>query len=387
MKNIKNCVLLTTAALICFATIASARRSELRHENIVIEEGRTVNEDVITDRSITVNGVLNGDAVSIGGASVTVAGALNGDLVSMGGTVSIPGAVKGDVASIGGPVEITGTVSGDVASVGGRVVLSGVGQVSGDIAAIGGSVVKGEKTVHNGEIHNLDMRMVRSVLPRVLRLSRYAAGSHERKIDQRISSGNLRWLMGGLIGIGLVIFFSILATGIILLLLPAVFFPKNVENAAAAISGEIWRACGIGALILMCFFPALIMMVISILGIPLVPFALMLFAAAGILGLSAFSVVLQGRFLEGIKKTGPKGLPGQVAAGYALMAGLLFFGKLIPLVGGVLSLIGFMLMAFGALAGLGAVWTTRMGSRVPAAPPARPSSLPQTPQQQPPQAQ
>jgi len=376
MKRI-NKYILFAAAMACLVPAAHARRDALRHGAVVIEKGETVRGDIATDGVITVNGVLDGDAVSIGGSSVTVNGEVNGDIVSLGGAVHIPGLARRDVVGIGGPVEISGKVSGDVTSVGGNVSLSGAGEVDGDISAVGGTVVKGEKTVHKGEVRYFDVRAVRSVLPRVLKLSRYAAGENGRSPEP--------WLIGGLIGLGLAIFFSILATGIILLLLPAVFFSKQVENTAAAITGDMWRACGIGALMLVAFFPGLIMMLVSVLGIPLAPFALMLYAAACVLGLSAFSVVLQKRFFEGIKKAGPAGLPGKVAVGYAIMAGLLFFGKLIPLVGGVLSLIGFMLMAFGAMLGLGAAWMTRMGNRV-WVPPVQPSVLPQMPPVQPPSA-
>ena len=376
MKRI-NKYILFAAAMACLVPAAHARRDALRHGAVVIEKGETVRGDIATDGVITVNGVLDGDAVSIGGSSVTVNGEVNGDIVSLGGAVHIPGLARRDVVGIGGPVEISGKVSGDVTSVGGNVSLSGAGEVDGDISAVGGTVVKGEKTVHKGEVRYFDVRAVRSVLPRVLKLSRYAAGENGRSPEP--------WLIGGLIGLGLAIFFSILATGIILLLLPAVFFSKQVENTAAAITGDMWRACGIGALMLVAFFPGLIMMLVSVLGIPLAPFALMLYAAACVLGLSAFSVVLQKRFFEGIKKAGPAGLPGKVAVGYAIMAGLLFFGKLIPLVGGVLSLIGFMLMAFGTMLGLGAAWMTRMGNRV-WVPPVQPSVLPQMPPVQPPSA-
>ncbi len=376
MKRI-NKYILFAAAMACLVPAAHARRDALRHGAVVIEKGETVRGDIATDGVITVNGVLDGDAVSIGGSSVTVNGEVNGDIVSLGGAVHIPGLARRDVVGIGGPVEISGKVSGDVTSVGGNVSLSGAGEVDGDISAVGGTVVKGEKTVHKGEVRYFDVRAVRSVLPRVLKLSRYAAGENGRSPEP--------WLIGGLIGLGLAIFFSMLATGIILLLLPAVFFSKQVENTAAAITGDMWRACGIGALMLVAFFPGLIMMLVSVLGIPLAPFALMLYAAACVLGLSAFSVVLQKRFFEGIKKAGPAGLPGKVAVGYAIMAGLLFFGKLIPLVGGVLSLIGFMLMAFGTMLGLGAAWMTRMGNRV-WVPPVQPSVLPQMPPVQPPSA-
>ncbi len=365
MKKIKKYALLALT-LACFATAAHARRDELRHEDVLIEKGQTFSGDVATDKSITVNGVLDGDAVSIGGSSVTVNGEVTGDIVSMGGAIFIPGTAAGDVVSVGGPIGISGKVSGNVASVGGRVSLSGAGQVDGDISAVGGSVVKSENTVLRGEVRNLDIRALRNVLPRVLRLSRYASGGDRRKLNP--------WLIGGLIGLGFAILFSIVITVFILLLLPAVFFPRNVETVAAAISGDMWRACGTGALMLMGFFPGLVLMVVSVLGIPLVPFALALFAAAGVLGLSAFSVVLQSRFFEGIKKAGPAGLPGKAAAGGGVMVLLLFFGKMIPFIGGILSLAGLMLMAFGVMLGLGAVWMTRMGTRGRNSPAARPQA-------------
>ena len=355
MKNIKG-FLLFAAALMLTGQAAQAGRRELTHDDVVIEKGQTVRGDVATDKSIMVNGTLDGDAVSVGGASVTINGELTGDLVAVGGAIYIPGLVRGDVSGIGGPVSVSGKVSGDVASVGGGVNLSGIGEIDGAISVLGGSLVKGEKALHKGEVHSFDTHAVRTVLPRVLRLVRYA-GDRER------GQGVNPWMVGGLLGLGLLFFFSMLATGAVLLLLPAVFFPKNVENAAAAISADMWRACGIGALLVVGFFPGLLMMVVSVLGIPLVPFALMVYAAAGVLGLSAFSVVLQGRFFEGIKKTGPAGLPGKVAAGFGLMAGLMLFGKVIPLVGDVLSLIGFMLLSFGAMLGLGAAWMTRMGNQ------------------------
>ena len=91
---------------------------------------------------------------------------------------------------------------------------------------------------------------------------------------------------------------------------------------------------------------------------------------------------------QGLKKAGPAGLVGKVAAGYALIAGLLFFGKLIPLVGGLMSLIGMILLAFGVMVGLGAAWMTRMGTRpfvpapeLPAAVPAAAPAAQQPPQQ------
>ena len=379
MKNITKYALTAMLTALVLSQTAYARRPEVSHEDVVIAKGQTRNGDVATDRSITVDGKLDGSATAVGGASVTVNGELTGDLVSLGGPVAIPGLVDGDVSSIGGPVDISGRVSGNVSAVGGKISLSGSGQVDGDISALGGSVEKGAKARYKGSINSFSSEALKGVLTHALGTARYLGRFENR--EERVHNP---WLIGGLVGIGLAIFFSMLATGIVLLLLPAVFFPRNVENSAAAISGDMWRACGIGAIALVCFFPGLLMMLVSILGIPLVPFALMLFGAAGVLGLSAFSAVLQARFFEGIKKPGPAGLPGKVAAGYAVMAGLLFFGKLVPFIGGLLSLIGLMLLAFGVMTGLGSAWMTRMGTRpfsLPAAPPASVIQLPPSPVQ------
>lgn len=398
MKNIGKFSLAVTAALLALGQIAEARKPDVQHQDIVVLKGQTLEGDVATDKSLLVDGRLDGSATAIGGGSVTINGELTGDLVSMGGPVLITGAVKGDVSSIGGPVEVSGRVDGDISAVGGKVALTGAAQVDGDISAIGGAVEKGPQARHRGEVNSFSADAIKGTLGKTLGIARSAGrynwgdGRREHRgfnLNFRGSDNGGLWTAAGLLGIGLAIVFSMLLTGLVLLLIPAVFFPRQVENARAALLADVWKACAIGAIALVGFFPGLLMMVVSILGIPLVPFALMLYAAAAVLGLSAFSVILQGRFFEGLKKTGPSGLIGQVATGYALIAGLLFFGKLIPFIGEVISLIGMILLAFGVMAGLGAAWMTRMGTRVYVAPvlPQAPAPAAPAPAQVPPPQQ
>lgn len=396
MKSKGKFSLAAVAALLAFGQIAEARKPEVQHQDIVVLKGQTLEGDVATDRSLLVDGRLDGSATAIGGGSVTVNGELTGDLVSMGGPVLITGAVKGDVSSIGGPVEVSGRVEGDISAVGGRVKLSGAAQVDGDISAIGGAVEKGPQARHKGEVNSFSADAIKGTIGKTLGIARSAGrynwgdgGRRERRgfnFNFHGSDNGGFWPVAGIIGIGLAIFFSMLLTGLVLLLIPAVFFPRQVESARAAMEGDIWKACAIGAIALVGFFPGLLMMVVSILGIPLVPFALMLYAAAAVLGLSAFSVILQGRFFEGLKKAGPVGLTAKVAVGYALIAGLGLFGKLVPFIGGLMSLIGMILLAFGVMVGLGAAWMTRMGTRpyVAEAAPVTPAPAPvQQPPQQP----
>jgi hypothetical protein len=396
MKNVKK-YLLMAAAVAVLGQAAYARHNEIGHEPVLIGKGQTYTGDVSTDKSITVDGVLDGDAVAVGGSSVTINGQVNGDLISVGGAAFIPGTVTGDVNVVGASVEVAGKVGGEIHSVGSSVKLSGTGEIDGDVSSLGGSFSKGPKTTLRGEMHSFDMSVLRTVLPRVLKVAQ-ASGNSGRNYGAGSGDWQNPLLVGGLVGLGLLIFFSMLATGIILLIIPAIFFPRHVEHNAALIAGDMWRACGVGALMIVGFFPGLLVLLVSVLGIPLIPFALLIYGAACVLGLSAFSVVLQQRFFEGIKKAGPVSLAGKVAAGYGIMAGLMFFGKVIPLVGGILSLIGFLLIVFGTMLGLGAAWVTRMGSRpapivpVPApvapvyaapAPAAAPAAAPVTPGQPP----
>lgn len=384
MNNVRK--YLITAALLGLAVSAQARRNELSHEPVTVAKGETLRKDVATDKSIKVDGVLDGDAVSVGGTSVTVNNEVTGDVLAVGGALNVPGVVRGDAVSIGGPVSVSGKVEGDLVSIGGPVSLLGSAVVEGDIVTMGGGLTKSAKSMHHGEAVSFDIGRLRKVLPKVIRMS-HGAGHWDpnrdyswrdfRDLDGGHGGKLSPWLVGGLIGAGLAIFFSIVVTGLVLMLLPAVFFPKQAETVHAAITCDMWRAGGIGALIVIGFIPGLLIMVVSLLGIPLVPFALIAFAAAWALGLSAFCVALQDRFFAGIGKPGPAGLVGKAAAGWALMGGLFFFGKMIPFLGGLLSLLGFMLMAVGSVIGLGAVYMTRMGSRTHQRPPASPAQPPQ----------
>ena len=382
----------TMTALLALAGLAQAARPEITHEDIYVQKGETLRGDVATDKSITVDGTLDGDAVSVGGASVTVNGELTGDLVSMGGAVAIPGTVRGDVSSIGGPVDVSGRVTGNLSAVGGKVTLSGAGQVDGDISALGGAVEKGPKAVHRGSVNSFSSDAIKGTLANALgvarTLGRYNRDASEAGPRHNRFDVNYNWRGGrdrGFSPFWLFVLLSMLLTGVAVVTLPAIFFPSNVENMLAAIDGDIWKSGAIGALALVALAPGLLMLTVSILGIPLVPFAMLAYAAAAVLGLSAFSVILQRKFFQGLKRTGPAGLAGRAAAGAGLIAAMLFVGKLVPFVGGLLALIGLMLLAFGVMAGLGAAWLTRMGARpaaVVAAPaaPAQPQLPPVQPQ-------
>ncbi|HET6150832.1 MAG TPA: hypothetical protein VFH68_25065 [Polyangia bacterium] len=91
--------------------------------------------------------VVTGSSVTIGRDEVV------GDLVVMGGSAEVLGRVSGDVAVFAGSVHIRegGRVFGDVATFGGSVELDQGSRVDGDLSVIGGSVDRHDKAIVGGE--------------------------------------------------------------------------------------------------------------------------------------------------------------------------------------------------------------------------------------------
>lgn len=338
----------------------------ISHSPVVVAKDVSFTRDIVTDKELTVDGHVRGDCTSLGGP-VTVRGEVDGEVNSMGGPVQISGKVNGDVSSFGGPVEISGQVTGDVSSLGGDLVLKGSATVEGSISVVGGQLIKESGVTLKGDVDETDLRALRKIVPGVFR--------HQRNIDWKAPA-----LAGGIVGLGLLMLGSLLVTSLIVLVLPALLFPKNVELAAKAIEDNFWMSAGIGTLVVICTIPALFCMLISLLGIPLIPLALLLFFCAALLGLSAFCVVLSDRAHERIKRAPPATLLGKVFAGYVIIAGLFLLAKILPIVGGILGLAGLIILTLGMALGLGAAFTTRLGTqnrKVPSVP-SEPAPAPQT---------
>lgn len=340
--------MLPVAAMAARLSISSDR---VRHTDIIVGQEETLNGDIVTDKSVTIDGVLNGDCIALGGP-VKITGEITGDMVSLGGTIQLSGAIGGDLVAIGAPVQASGSIGGDLALIGANGVLKSGATVYGDVSSVGGHMEKDAGAIIKGDISSLDINLINRLSPYFLKIAGYKRGD------------NSPWVIGGLMGLGIVLLISVVLSGAFVFILPAIFFPKNVKEVSHAIKDDFWKSLGIGLLILVALLPALLLITISVLGIPLIPLAILFFCAAFVLGFSGFTVVLTKRFFEGIKRSGPNTLIGQVATGYLLLAGIMLIGNAIPFIGGIFVLAVFMVSVFGAILGLGAVFTTRMGTVV-----------------------
>ena len=290
-----------------------------------------------------------GNVVAKGG-SVVIDGVVDGDCVAVGGSVSINGRSRGDVVSIGGGVNVSGRVDGDISALGGNVVLLPTAVVEGDVSVLGGRVKKSDGAVVKGDVSGFGMSL--RFLPRLIGLANYGEGG-----SALFSLIRYALFLSFIVGIG------------ILVLLLAVFLSRPLDAVAGAIKSEFWKSAGIGVLMIMGISPFLFLMTISILGIPFIPLAIMLLIVAALMGLASFGMTLADKFLDAARRS-VQSVLGRVALGYLLLMGLLILGKLMEMAGYPLSLLGgifvffsFILISFGIMVGLGAIWITRMGSR------------------------
>ncbi|MCX5795855.1 MAG: polymer-forming cytoskeletal protein [Elusimicrobia bacterium] len=331
-----------------------------RQGDVLVPKGETLRENLAATGAIVVDGVVDGDCVSLGGA-VTINGEVRGDVAALGGPADVSGTVNGDLAVMGGPLHISGTVRGDAADMGGDVTLDPKAEVDGDLSLLGGKLHKADGAVIKGTVSLTDLGLAKTLMPLASSL-RYAP-----KLAERLSPFKrvLEFVM-----------FLIFAAGMgLMTVLLTVFLPKQVEATAALMKADFWKTAGVGALVVMLTFPGLLLMVVSVLGIPLIPVAILVYCAAIVMSMAACGLVLTGRFCEVRQMPAPPTLAG-AALGYGLLVGLMVVGKFLQifgsagvLLGGIFVVANLVVLSCGVVVGLGAIWLTRMGTkpRTPAA--------------------
>jgi cytoskeletal protein CcmA (bactofilin family) len=369
MKKFLVAAAVLTLSIPALAAFHWGGRKQLQKGDITVAKGETFKGDIATDGSVDVEGTVTGDVAAFGGG-VVIAGEALGDVASFGGPVKVSGRVKGDVASFGGPVVVEGSVGGEVAATGGDLTLGGGSMVGGDVALMGGKLAKSDSARIGGSVTSFDAGLLRRLAPVMRRWGKSAIVNGDQntvKLDWRNDeeseeSGASKAAKFA----GFLIFNACIGALIAAL---AAFFPKHVATVAEAAKADFWGSAGVGVLMMLCFIPGIILLCVSILGIPLIPLGLMASFAAVVLALAAASRLAAERLFEALKKPAPSTTLAALA-GYGALIGLMAVGKLMRLTGGIgsfaggtLVLAGFMILTGAIVVGLGAVWRTRMGGR------------------------
>ena len=340
-------VLLAAAAAPSRAINIKIGDDKVREGDAVVEKGETVEGDLAAKGAVTIRGVVRGDCASFGGPLV-IEGECLGEAASFGGPVTVGrrGKVMKDLASFGGSVEILGEAGREVAVFGGDLIVRSSATVRGGVTVVGGRLTQETGAVITGEVHNLDSRLLGTLGASFAKAIRRAG-----RLDEDAGETPRKALISGfLVGLCLLPF------------LMALFLPGQIETIAAAAAADFWHAAGVGLLIEMAIVPASLALLVSVVGIPFVPVAYAALAAAFVMGMGAFFLLMARRACRNLGK--PE-LSTIRAVGYAgaATAGISIIGGLIPVIGGVLSLALFLTLCCGMTLGLGAVWLTRFGTR------------------------
>lgn len=297
---------------------------------------------------------------SIGSTVKVREGEVAADVVSLGGGIKIDGEVRGGAVAVGGEIKVNGRVTGDVIAFGEDVELGDEAEVLGNVVSVGGRVVRAPGARVIGEVSEVGLT---AGVPWGDGFRRWS--DRRQRIQPAFQMGDWLELVG-----------SLFATALLIVLgaLTILVAPAAVNRTANVASDELFKSLLVGLGVELLSLPALIVLVIvlaiSIIGIPLlllVPFVVLLLVLAAVFGFISVGVAV-GRRLSGRLGVGAGRLvylvTGVVAIQTLTMVGEFLNGLGLPLlIHGLFGLIGFVVQFLAWTTGLGAAVLTRFGAR------------------------
>jgi cytoskeletal protein CcmA (bactofilin family) len=130
--------LLSLALLLAIGAPETARAVDLRRDQDTrIAEGETISESLVcTGDVVIIDGTVDGDLV-VGAERVTIGGVVTGNLFVFGEEVEIDGEVRGSIVVIGERTRLGGQVDGSATLAGERVTIAESARVARDLSVFG----------------------------------------------------------------------------------------------------------------------------------------------------------------------------------------------------------------------------------------------------------
>lgn len=273
------------------------------------------------------------------------------DIVRIGGSVSIEAdeSVRGDVVVIGGSANVDGQIDGELVVVGGAASLGPQADIRGDVTVVGGGLSRDPNAVIRGKVQEVGVGEM------------FGRNWGPREGWERWSPMGAFYpvarFMGTLVRVGLLM----LLAGLVILISRSTV--EQIANRAAAEPVKSWA---IGFLVEILFVPILVFTVvvlaISIIGIPLLLLVPVAIVAAMVVFLVGFTGVAFhiGRLLEG-RIDWLRARPyAATLAGIVLILSPLLVARVLGLTG-VAGFLVWLLVAAGFVAEYVA-WTTGLGA-------------------------
>jgi len=287
-------------------------------------------------------------------ASLWSAQALAGplpDRIGQGSLTIGVGERVGDAVALGGALTVQGWVTGDAVSLGGGVHLLPGARVDGDITALGGSIVVEPGALALGDqtglepgrgTHAIDPDRTSPVPPPAPAPSVDGAGPAsfvERWLhDASERLGRFAQHIGHMLGLfGLLVVLGLIMLGIA---------PLRTRALAAAVAAHPAKSFGLGLLVVFGAIAAIIVLSVTVIGLPFAAVLAVTVGCAAVLGLTGVSILI------GELMPFPSLRDRQVTK-LLIGAGILVLALAIPYVGGVFGVVATVL-------GLGSLAVTRL---------------------------
>jgi cytoskeletal protein CcmA (bactofilin family) len=144
-------------AILLLAPLIVGAASIWSQDHFVLSQNQTREGNMyVAAQEGFINGNVNGDLVIVGG-NVVVSGDVSEDVLLGAGNAQLSGLVGGDARIVAGQSFLSGTVDGDVAVVAGKTYITQEGSVGGDLLVVGGETViegavAGRVRISGGEV-------------------------------------------------------------------------------------------------------------------------------------------------------------------------------------------------------------------------------------------
>ena len=320
--------------------------------DVIIAKAEVINDDLfIGAKSVTVDGIVNGD-VFIGAQSIKIGGTVNGNVHTAAKTIEMSGVVRGNMYGGAQNILVTGS------RIGGSLLLGGASINVDNNSVIGGSILAGAESLM------IDSRVTRSVYAGTGNLNigsdaqigkdlYYATGESKATIspdatilgstfkseytytkpnvDVGVMQKNaMKAAVATKVGMTIVWFLGALLVGFAYMKLAE----KQFSQTAGIVTQSFWKSLGIGFLVAMAFVPAIIILSVTVIGLPLAGISVLLFILYSCLAGIIIARALGSRLLKANKKA-------PVFGAFALGLLLIKIVEMIPFVGFMTGLVVF----------------------------------------------
>lgn len=336
--------------------------------NVTLSQGDTHRNAYVAGGSVFVNSAISGDIFAVGG-TVTIENTIEQDAVIAAGTVIMNNSVGGDVRVAGGTLTINGAIAGDLLVAGGTVNITEKGSVGGDLVMAGGTVtvdgnVAGKAMIDGGIV------LINSTITGPLRVTASETLTFGSKavVSQKIACKGLKAAVvnegaqvgeieftqmknhGNKAGAAFAAIFTIgfvlkLVAAIVFGLILMKLFPRTSQAAVAKISDNPWTNLGVGALVLFVGPIAVIIALVSFVGMYVAITAFLAWLILLLISSVSSAVFVGGWIIKKLTKKSEMVFDWQaLAIGVVALA----IAKFIP-IAGWLFCFAVMLIAFGAM--------------------------------------